>query len=65
MWKIENGKCLCPKCGASVVITTAFNCVNAYCERCGWHSDNITDAQMHQLQEFAQAREEAEEAHCS
>ena len=62
MWEIYKGRSLCPKCGTPVVTTTAFACVNAYCDTCGWHSDNITDEQMHNLQKFAQAVEEREEA---
>lgn len=62
MWKTEQGRRICPRCGASVVSTTAFDCVNAYCDACGWHSENISDEQMRDLQAFAREIEEREEA---
>ena len=63
MWRNDKGRRICPECGAPVVSTTACACVNAYCERCGWHTANITDEQMRDLQEFARKIEEREAAH--
>lgn len=63
MYKIDKGRKICPVCGAPVVTTTAFACVNAYCDGCGWHSSNITDDQMRDLQRFAREIEEREGAH--